>query len=99
MRIAWSPLAVERACEAARFIARDNRAAAERWVEGLFEAVERLGKFPNLGRTVPELERPEIRQITYGSYRVIYRVAGSEISVLTIRHGRRLLDRTELVTP
>lgn len=44
MKIVWSPLALERVEDTARYIAEDNPDAAVRWVEDLFSAVERLGK-------------------------------------------------------
>ena len=37
MRIVWSPLAIERAYEAAKYIARDKPEAARSWLEGVFE--------------------------------------------------------------
>ncbi|MGM0539773.1 MAG: type II toxin-antitoxin system RelE/ParE family toxin [Thermodesulfobacteriota bacterium] len=37
-------------------------------------AVERLTSFPNSGRIVPEIRDPVIREIVFGSYRIIYRV-------------------------
>ncbi len=98
MRTIWSPLAVERASEAADYIARDNPAASERWFLGLVEAVEGLSKFPEQGRIVPEVRRPDIREILYASYRIVYRVESSRVIILTVRHGRRLLDKAELFT-
>jgi len=94
--VKWPPLAIKRASEAAAFIARDDPEAAERWAKGLFDAVKRLESFPESGRTIPEIGRPEFREIQYGSYRVLYRFQKSSVSILTVRHARRLLDRTEV---
>ena len=97
MRIVWSPLALERVNEAAEYIARDRPEAARRWVRSLFEAVRRLERFPESGRPVPELShRSELREVIHGAYRVIYRVEPGQVSVLTVRHGRRLLDLSEV---
>jgi len=96
VRIVWSPLAVERAIEAARYIAADNPPAAQSWVEALFVRVERLSRFPQSGRPVPELRRLDVREIIHGSYRVIYRTEKARLVILTVRHGRRLLDPGEL---
>jgi len=52
VRIVWSPLAIERASEAAKYIARDKPAASRAWLEGVFEAVDRLEAFRN-----PRLKR------------------------------------------
>lgn len=96
MKLLWSPLALERVNEIADFIARDRPIAAEQWVEGIFTAVERLGEFPLSGREVPEVRRPDLRELLYGNYRIVYRVEPEKVSVLTVRHGRQLLDRDEL---
>ena len=47
------------------------------------------------GRVVPELSREEIRELIYGDYRVVYRVAERRVDVLTVRHGRRRFDPDE----
>ena len=72
MRIVWSPLTVECAIEGSRYIAADDAQAAQAWVERLFARVERLSRFPQSGRLVPELRRADIREIIHGGYRVIY---------------------------
>jgi toxin ParE1/3/4 len=96
LKVIWSPLAIQRAVEQARFIAEDKPGAAERWLDGLFSAAEGLAQLPKLGRIVPELKNPDYRELGYGGYRLIYRIEAQQISVLTVRHGRRLLDVTEL---
>ena len=62
---------------------------------GVFEAVGSLSRFPRRGRVVPELNRPDIRELLYERYRVIYRVGPRWIEVLTVRHGRRHFDPAE----
>ena len=96
MRVKWSPLAIERASEAAAFIAQGDLEAAELWTKGLFHAVKRLESFPESGRMIPEIERPEFREIQYGHYRVLYRLQKSAVSILTVRHARRLFDPAEV---
>jgi toxin ParE1/3/4 len=97
MRIVWSPLAITRVSKAADYIAADNPAAAQRWVDEVFEAVSRFSKNPEIGRVVPETQRTEIRGILFGVYRIIYRIETSRLIVLTVRHGRRLLDISEVI--
>lgn len=97
MLIEWSPLALERAGEIASYIALDKPSAAESWVDGLFESVERLKLHPMSGRIVPEVNIERIREIIYGAYRVICRVdtQAQKISVLTVLHGRELIRAGE----
>ncbi len=91
VKIIWSPLAVARVNEIAEYIAADNPAAARKWVDSLFESIERLRLFPLSGRVLPELARQEIRELLYGQYRIIYRVEQKTITLLTVRHGKQIL--------
>lgn len=97
MKILWSPLALKRIEEIAGGIALDKRIAAEKWVVELFSQVERLKKFPKIGRQVPEVDRPSIREIVFGNYRIIYRNDPKQVSILTIRHSKQRLPLGEIV--
>jgi plasmid stabilization system protein ParE len=98
MKIIWSPLAIERMSEIVDYISRDKPKAAQKWAREAFARVEQLTSFPNSGRVVPEVGRQDIRELIYGNYRIIYRVADDELTILTVRHGRQLLDSDELPT-
>lgn len=97
MKIVWSPLALSRVRQEVVYRSRDQPGAARAWAEGIFEAVERLSDLPESGRILPELARPDVRELIYGGHRVIYRISGEAILILTVRHGRQLLDLSELV--
>lgn len=96
MKIIWSPLAVERVSEIAAYIAEDNPAAAEKWVDEVFMKVGSLQDFPQSGRIVPETNNKAIRELIYGNYRLIYRLEEKRISVLTVRHGKQILPVEEI---
>lgn len=98
MKVEWSPLALDRVSDIARFIARDNPAAAERWINELFDAVERLAEFPESGRIVPEVGVQRIRELIFGADRVIYSVRG-KVEILTVRRGSQMLDKREFERP
>ncbi len=98
MKLAWSPLALDRVAEIARYIANDNPAAAERWVNDLFDAVARLSEHPESGRVVPEIGVPRIRELIFGANRVIYSVT-DRVELLTVRRGSQLLDVGEIDDP
>ena len=51
--------------------------------------MERLLRFPKLGRVVPEAQDENIRELVHKNYRIIYRIAGERIEILTIVHGSR----------
>lgn len=97
MKIIWSPLAVDRASEIAEYIARDKPSAAEQWINTVFSKVKQLKSSPEIGRIVPELKNTEFREIIYGNYRIIYRIEKTQISILTICHGKQILPVNEIM--
>ena len=97
MKIFWSPLAVDRVSEIAHYMAQDNPAAAERWINEVFKKVEELKAFPEKGRVVPEANNKSIRELIYGNYRIIYRIEEKKFSVLTVRHGKQMLPADDIV--
>jgi toxin ParE1/3/4 len=45
---------------------------------------------------VPEINNKMIREVLSGNYRVIYKLEDREISILTVRHVKRVLSIEEL---
>lgn len=74
------------------FIARDAPYVVAVFADRAFRATDRLVQHLRLGRMVPELEIETIRQLILGNYRLIYRIRGEEVQVVTVHHGARLLD-------
>jgi toxin ParE1/3/4 len=96
MKVVWSPLALERVEEITDYIAEDNVEAARIFLIDIFAAVGRLRSFPQSGRAVPEVNRSDIREIIFKKYRVVYRVARQQVSILTVRHGKQKLPLEEV---
>ncbi|MEO8577059.1 MAG: type II toxin-antitoxin system RelE/ParE family toxin [Gemmatimonadales bacterium] len=96
MRVIWSPLALERVESIARTIASGRPEAAEKWVRMVFARVAQLTRYPKSGPMVPELTRPEVRQLAYPPYRIVYKVEANRVVILTIRHDREQLDPEEV---
>ncbi|MBN2423818.1 MAG: type II toxin-antitoxin system RelE/ParE family toxin [Calditrichaceae bacterium] len=97
MKIKWSPLSIDRVTEIALYIATDKVSAADKWIDSIFSAVEKLSKFPQSGRIVPEFKKENIRELIHGNYRIIYQVSQSEIEILTVRHGKQLLEDNDIL--
>lgn len=95
MRIVWSLLALERVEDIAQYIAEDKPGAAVEWVDGIFDTVERLADFHESGRVVPEVGGSRIREVIFGTYRIIYSVR-DQIDILTVRRSSQLLRMSEL---
>ena len=62
--ITWTESAISDLRGIVRYIARDNRAAAERLGLLMISKVDSLGKFPRIGHRVPEFALESIRQIS-----------------------------------
>lgn len=89
----WSRRA-ERNLEAiAAFIAEDDPGAAEKWIDRLLERAELAAATPLAGRIVPEVGRPDVREVFVRTYRIIYRVESRGVFVLTVAEGHRRLPR------
>jgi plasmid stabilization system protein ParE len=95
--VRWSPLAIDRVVEIGEWIATERPAAAVRIVDGLFDAAERLEVFPLSGRRVPEFdERTDLREIFFEQFRIVYKVSGTRVDILTVRHMLQLMDPSDL---
>ena len=76
------------------YIAEDNPDAAQRVVAGIYEKVQILRRFPEIGYRYPSEEGAEIRILLYGHYRIAYLLsASSVIDILGVFHGARDIDR------
>lgn len=96
MTIKWSPLSAERLTEIVNYISEDNPNAARKLAASIFTSVEKLIKFPESGRVVPELGIQKYREILVGNYRIIYSIVDDAIHILTIRHQKQLLKIKEI---
>jgi len=76
--------------EALEYIGAARPSAALRWLDESMDQVRSLAMFPDRGRIVPELQRPEIREIIVAPYRLPYHRGEDQVTVLAVLHGRRL---------
>ncbi len=95
MKIVWTEPAVTDLDAIQTYIARDSETYASAMVLEIFEATDRLERFPQSGRVVPELDDSTTREIIVGSYRVIYDISGEVVRILTVLHGARQFPITE----
>lgn len=96
MSVTWSREAGENLVDIEEFIARDSVEHAIRFVDALIDHAEAiLSDNPRSGRTVPEIGNPDIRELIYRGYRIVYRLNGAGIEILTVFEGHRLLRLNE----
>ena len=91
MKIRWTHEALERLIEIEEYISKDSPARAVQFVDQLIEHAEVLSDKPRIGRTVPELANPDIRELLFKKYRIVYRLKANCIEILTVFEGHRLL--------
>jgi toxin ParE1/3/4 len=89
MKVVWSAPAVTDLDAVHTYIARDSETYADALILEIFEAADRLDRFPESGRVVPELNDPITREIIVGSYRVMYDIVGDAVRILGVLHGAR----------
>ena len=90
--IIWSRRATDDLEEIAQYIAQDSAHYANSVVRTILQKTRMLGKFPYIGRVVPEFADDLIREIFAYSYRIIYKISDDKIEIAAVIHGRRLLD-------
>jgi plasmid stabilization system protein ParE len=93
--IRWTSEAVAWLRDIHDYIARDNPPAAIRVVEGIYQKVQMLREFPDLGYRYRSGEDGEVRILLYGHYRIAYLRCklGDFVDVLGVFHGSLDLDR------
>lgn len=92
MQIRWTELALDDLEAIQAYISKDSVFYAKQFIERLFETVNKLKDFPELGRRVPEAEeRKDVRELIFQGYRIIYLTQTRNISIITVIHGSRNL--------
>ncbi len=92
VEIEWSSIAQNDLNKIIDYIAQDSFEYALLFYEQVREKVENLTKFPKMGRKVPELDDPNIRELILRNYRLIYQILGEKIQIVRLIHGSRILD-------
>jgi len=95
--VRWTDQALDDLDAICAFIARDAPRSADALAERVTRSIARLAAFPRSGRIVPERRQDDIREIIVQRYRVIYRLRGELVEIVTVHHGaRRLPDLDDL---
>ncbi|MBA7529002.1 hypothetical protein ES705_21194 [subsurface metagenome] len=92
VKIKWTHHALEELDDIANYISKDSPKYAQILVKQIYEIVSHLKQFPKLGRKVPEYGDPELREILYKTYRIIYLVKKEHLEIISIIHGSRKLN-------
>jgi toxin ParE1/3/4 len=88
----WTEPALQDIDALADYIALDKPAAAANLVVRVFEKVERLKRFPNLGTVPPELPGLPYRQLVIPPCRLFYRIEKQTVVILHVMRSEQLLN-------
>ena len=91
VHLIWSPLAQGDLKEVIEYIKNDNPPAAEKFSKLLIERAELLDDFPEMGHVVSECDDPQIREIGFRNYRIVYRLtrAKTMVEIIRVWHAAR----------
>lgn len=93
MTIVWSSEARRSLRAIRRFIAQDSEFYAARMIGRIIDRVERASIAPGQGHPVHEYPEEPLKEIHESPYRIIYRISGAELRVVTIVHFKQRLAR------
>ena len=91
MRVHWTDNAIAHLVDIYEYIAHDSPIYAKRVIDIITRRSEQIAIFPMSGRSVPEYEADDIREIIQNPYRIIYRTKPDQIDVLAVIHCAQLL--------
>ena len=98
MKVKWTRHAENRVYDIAAYIALDSIMEAEKWVDNIFNYVQRIEIFPESGSNIPELpERKDLRELVFNNYRIIYRTEKTNTYILTVRNYKQILPINEII--
>jgi toxin ParE1/3/4 len=85
-KIAWTEDAISSFQDVVKYIAEDSVFYASNFAKKILVLVEKLKDFPAIGRIVPEYSNPEIRELIYQNYRIVYKISEKVVYLLLITH-------------
>lgn len=91
MKLRWTEKASADVIGMYDYIAARSPGYADVVCDRVLSRPEQLIDYPHSGAIVPEYGREDIRELLVHSFRVVYRIVGSEARILTVVHGNRLL--------
>ena len=97
MKLTWTNEALNKLIEIEDYISEDSPQRALTFINQIIQKAESLKKHPQKGRIVPEFSIPEIREIIYKNYRIVYIIKKESLAILTVFEFHRLIRRDEII--
>lgn len=96
-KVILTPQSLDDLEEIVTFIAKDNPERARTFGNELIDRALSVGTFPELGRVVPEIGEPAVREIIHGSYRIIYEMFSDQNTVYVLRFWHSARGEPEII--
>jgi len=92
--IRWTEEAANWLKEIHDYIAQDSPSAAAKVISSIYENVQLLKSFPELGHKYRSEPEGDIRILLYGHYRIAYMIKENEsIEIIGVFHGAMDIER------
>jgi toxin ParE1/3/4 len=89
MQLRWREEARREFRKVVRAIAAERSKAGSIVSGAVYEAIDRIVRFPHIGFRIKKNGDRDIRQTSAGSYRIIYAIEGDLVEILRVMHRRR----------
>ena len=87
MKVHWTNTAEKHLDAIYHYIAQNSPEYAKRMVDRITRRSQQIAECPFSGRSVPEYDFKQIREVIENSYRIIYYIKSDQIDVLAVIHG------------
>jgi addiction module RelE/StbE family toxin len=101
-KVNWTDQALNDLIHIAEYIAQDSVKYSKITVDRIRSRARELREYPQLGRVVPEVDSPVLRELIMGNYRIIYFIHSRDsIDILSVHHSakRLIIDDSEASFP
>ena len=97
MKLTWTNEALNRLINIEDYISEDSPLRALNFVNQIIQKAESLKSHPRKGRIVPEFSNPELRELIYKNYRIVYIIRKESLEILIVFESHRLIREDEII--
>ncbi len=95
-KIGWSEEGLKRFRQILEYIEEDSPQNATKVANAIWNRIQQLKEFPELGRMVPEFNRKDLRELIVYNFRIVYRVKSQDnLEIVGIHHSAQMLPDME----
>ena len=95
--IIWTERALVDLEDIAEYISKDSVRYAKVTIDNLVNETKRIHTNPFIGRMIPEVNQESFRELIKGNYRIMYKIEGDNIYILTVHHSAREIKRRTIL--